>query len=850
MATNTTQTSNKKVAIEYSLVVGAKKNKVERVAPSAKIKLEEVTGRVFYHNLSNGDYEKIFDNLNNSLSNLREEIKEKEEETAEKEAKFDEKVNGEGINELNQNLLFQKLLKTISRSTEPSKVVRILDNKKMVLVDDRYENYVQSVKARPIMVAAILKEVMSTIGSKPKLYSKIEEKEEVKEEEPEEVEVKDSEEARNLRLKKIQNFKFKRFFKDIKSDEIITEIPRTKKIQELKNQPGGKIVSDGEVRRRRIIGDAGTEIEEIEKLESSVGENEQFNRALINRKNKLKDMVKKVGKMNYADKELDELSPNTMIQDFIEEAIHYSEAPSKQEHDRMQKEFDEYYSDPYVQKQIEIQQLQGVLYDNNQPENYNKILENERKADRLLASQLIDEQEDSIKKINQDIINSKEAVVKEEKEKNESAQISEWAKSEALAFLLNNLVLQAVNEVSEKYKENLKTEIEEQKKMKREADALAVIIDFNNLASQAFDEIINSEKGRIANEKFSEKLKEMANSEAIAYSIQNLAAEDYEKMLTKLNEEYDQIKKEYQENINKKIEEDKKRVKREADAQAIIIDFNNNAHDALEEIIASEKKKIQDEEFKKQLTSWANAEANAFLYSNLAKDAHDETIASLKNKYIRELDEENERHREARMLGEKLFQQNLAADAVEQETKAFIEKNKDVIKKSKSNRAIKKGEIAVRKKQAELDGKKEAKRLLNIQQIKERHEGAAEEAQNLFIKDIKLNAELVAKKIINDSKEEVKETPVEEKKQVVVSTNKNGDYSVTDIDNRYLRVYDKSRKIQIDGKRYNNLENNSKSKYGIRDYNDDSMVESLMMQLEELGLGDDSSEEQYMKKVA
>ena len=116
---------------------------------------------------------KIIENFNLEISKFKDQLKEQEEEAVEQEVKFDEKVHGEGINELNQNLLFEKLKRTIKRSTAPEKVISTLEKQKIVLVDDSYYSFKKGEEQeKALMVSSILKEILSIIGSRIKTYSK------------------------------------------------------------------------------------------------------------------------------------------------------------------------------------------------------------------------------------------------------------------------------------------------------------------------------------------------------------------------------------------------------------------------------------------------------------------------------------------------------------------------------------------------------------------------------------------------------------------------------------------------------------------------------------------------------
>ena len=850
MATSTTKAASN-VAIEVSVDVGAKKNKLERQAPPAKLKLEDTTSRVLRHNLISGDYKKIIENFNLEISRFKDQLKEQEEEAVEQEVKFDEKVHGEGINELNQNLLFEKLKRTIKRSTAPEKVISTLEKQKIVLVDDSYYSFKKGEEQeKALMVSSILKEILSIIGSRIKTYSKVEVKEEVVEQEVEAP--KDAEEAKNLRTKKKQNLKWKRYFKDIQVDDSIQELHSIVKPKDKKGHKTSKVLSDGEIRRRKVIGEAGKEIDKINELELSIGENEQFNKALINRKSKLIDMRNNLGKINSKDNDSKLLNndysfgPNTEFQDLLDDFLNVKDAPSKDEHDKKQKEYEDFFNDPFVIEQLQRQQLEGILYEYNQPEFFEKIRENERKADIELVNKSINEQEEDLKKINQNIIDSRNNVLKEENDIKQQEELMQVSKSQAMDLFLRNIALKAVDEVSDKFKEQLAENLEEEKKIRRGAKAQAIILDFNNRAAMAFDEIINIEKGKIANDDFSEKVKDMAHDEAIAYSIQNLAAEDYEIMVKKLDEEYNNILKEYNQKISIKNEEEKQALKRAGKAQAIILDFNNWTKKALEEIIESEKDKLLKDGISEKLKQMGKEEANAFYFQNLASEAHDQSVEYLKNEYLKEKEFQDSLMRDARMTGEKLFQMNLVADAIEQETNKFKEENIKTIRKNNKATIIKRGEDAVRKQKALIAGNNEARRIIAMKQRKELVEGAKEEANNLFVKDLKYNADVFAKSIVESKdSEEVKKDEKESVESKELDNKPNNIYDLTDVNNRYLRVYDDSKKIKIDSERFGNLEMNSKNKYGIS--NDDEMVESLMNQLEELGLGESNEEEHFMK---
>ena len=854
MATETAQQpEKKKVAIEPHFTVDFKKNKADRFAPAAKAKLTEITFRSFRRNLQTGSINKIFDSLNGDLSTLRNDITKKELEEAEREAKFDEQVkNGKGgAAEFNQNLFVLKLNRMIARSTEPSKVIPILKNKNISLNDDKFSTLVQGeTKPRPIMVAALLKEQLSTIGSKPKSYLE----EQVKEKnEDEKTKEEIQEEAKKVRAR---NAKWKKAFKNIKVAEPQPVQQKTQKIKEAPVKEDTKNLTEGEIRRRRVIGEAGNEIEEIEKLELSLGENDQFNRALLNRKNRLIGMMSSLGNVEIKNKTPLEIErQNTEFQDLINEFLNVKEAPTKEEHDIKQKEYEDFYNDPFVQEQLNRQQLEGILYDYNQPEFLEKIMQNEREADRKHVQESIDKQEDTIKEINEEIISTKNRREKEAEENRISEELNNGAKVQAEMLLQNNLAAVATDEVINKYREKFNEELEYRKMLKRGAIAQAEILVSQNLAIQAIDEITNEYRKVYKEEKYRNELLSASKSEAEAYMIQNLAS-------NAVDEVVDSYKQKYLNEI-----EEKSKLKKGAELQAELLVQKDLVNKAVDEVNEEIVRYYKTEKFRDEIKDSVRIQAETLLIQNLAIQAIEEVTNSIKNKYEKELEEKRNIINDARIQANSLAMSNLAAQAVEEVTEKY-EKDSGLYHKRKVKEALEKGEKAVRDNNIRESANFEAKRIQRVIEKNAIKEDAKKTANNLFIKDLKCDAKALAKKMFNKElikageeqannlyREEIKNEAREEARIInnnrlrelgletakSIIANSYDDYSITDIDNRYLRVYSVPKAILVDSNKYRNLEKKSRNKYSNKkDLYMDNMIESLMGQLEELGLGDDS----------
>jgi hypothetical protein len=122
-----------------------------------------------------------------------------------------------------------------------------------------------------------------------------------------------------------------------------------------------------------------------------------------------------------------------------------------------------------------------------------------------------------------------------------------------------------------------------------------------------------------------------------------------------------------------------------------------------------------------------------------------------------------------------------------------------------------------------------------------------EQAELLFIEEIKDEAREEARKI---NHERLREMAAKEA-EAIIAKSKESQYVVTDVNSRYLRVNADSKKIKLGGNRFGTFSANAKTKYNNSTHNSDiDILVSLKDQLSELGLGNDTAEENKMRLAA
>jgi len=855
MATENSETKKDAIIPYYTPVaMGVKKKNIDRLALAAKAKLSKFTYQGLFLNLQDrAKIEARFNSLNSDLSILRNEIIDKENQEAKKDAELDDQTGGVGkggVTEYSQNLFALKLNRIISNAANPDKVIPVFKDNKVAILDNEIKQFeLNGTKPRPLMIAALLNELLSEIGSKPKSYLEAEEK---SQEEQKQI---TQEEKKESKRRSVKNARWRKMaFSDIEEKQaqepVVVKVKAKEAPVEIEVNKG---VSEGEIRRRRVIGEAGSEIEEIEKLEKSLGENEQFSRALANRKSKLTEMMSNLGKIEVKDKEKIELDThNTEFQDLINEFLNVKEPPTKAEHDKKQREYDEYFSDPFVEEQIRRQQTEGILYDYNQQ--WNVIEENQRKLNRMQVEDNISKQVDSIREINEEILNTDIRRKKEEQIEKERQEAIAAARPTAEAILQRNLAADAYKETMDYYTKKFQDELEYKKMLKRSGEAYAEVIYQYQLADKAIKEITAKAEESLRREKFQEEIKKLAKSEAEAFMLNNLTVQAIE-----------EAKASYEKKYQQELEE-LKELKRAGKIQAEMLLQQNLVATAIEEVKESFERNIKNEKFIKEIEPSIKSEANRLFVQNLALTAVDEVVDSVKKNYYKEQEEHKKLLHDANYQAERILVNNLTADAINEATDSYA-KESGLYRKKKLNEALTAGKKAVERKNIIDSAKVEAKRLQRLQNKKMIQEGADEAANNIYVKQLKVDANQVAQKLFKKKladagneqarklfTEQMKEMGREEAKIInlrrlremaadeaqKIAEHMKKKYDITDVNNRYLRLYANSRGLIVN----QSLVDKFRSKYNTNDNKNDTddLIESLMGQLADLNLGEDTHE--------
>ena len=860
MATEVTQSdtnSIKKLAIIPGYNIPFKKNNGERIAPPAKAKYKDVSFQTLKLLLANGKIEQRIAIFNDEIGRFRNGVEQKEYADAEKEAKINEKVGQSKGAEFNENLYYIRLKSIISKATEPSKVIPVLDNNQMVLTDEKSSDtseYAQVAKPKRLMIAALLKEQVGSIGGKVSTYAKKEEKKE---------EAVKEEEAKPVKVRSTKNAKWKKAFKNLAPVEapVVAKTTKTKEVPIIKEDT--RTVSEGEIRRRKLIGEAGEELEKIVKeLGPAIkGENDKFDRALMARQNRLVDIISNCGntKISNYDDEFGFDKQNTLFQDYLDQLYSVKEAPTKEEHDKEQERITHAFTDPFNAEQNKRQLEEGWLYYLNNPDIDQKIKESERIADRAETERRINKQAESIKEVNEEILATKSKKEKEEEERKANEEAKALGRANGEYLFQRNLAAMATDEVMAKYREKFAEQLETLKQLKRSGEAQAEILFQKELAERAISEIVDDVKKKYEQENVRKSLEKAAKSEAEAYMLQNLAVQAVE-----------EVTNFYRTKLLKSIEERNEMVSG-ASIQAEMLYQKDLTLKAIEEVRNEIKTYYQTEAFRKQIAPSVRAQSNALLFQNLAAQAVDEVVSSVKKEYEKEATKKRNLKADANSEANAFYYNNLAATAVEEVTEK-MEKDSGIHHMRKMKDALKKGKAAVTTKGIKDSANVEAKRINRLNNREMIREGAADTANLLYVKGLKYDADVLANKMFNQQLAEagnvqaqelfteamreegrneakiinlnrLREMAQAEASEIVKKSRKI--YDFTDVDSRYLREFRKPKAILVDHNKYTNLGRKAKANYGGNsgDSYMDNMIESLMGQLEELGLGDDSMEE-------
>ena len=819
-AENVKTESNAKVEAKTearAFIINLEKEKIARkpielIGKAAAAKMEKTTAGVFKYNSKSGKIQKKADELNEKMLSTRQEVIKSINQKADAEARLEAKYTSAKISGGNNNILAIKLQQLMSRATDPETINPILESANLEITNFRNEtnaraDQIEETKAKPLNVKVLTKDELAIIGKNYKNYRRQnQEQEEVKQEAVEEDILTKSKKA----IKQAGWLKaFKGVAKKTTGEEHdkskITDIKRELDVQMPMLQDNE--VTNDELRRRKLIGEAGEGIEQINRLEISLGENELINQGLRKKKKDLKGIVKELGKCEIESKDIEVLIPEkTEFQETIDKAMNISEAPTKEEHDRLERELNEYYSDPFHIAQLERQKEEAELYYYNNPEVAKKLSEAERVADRELSAKLRGEAAliDEATLVNNALTSTVE-------QDSEGSMVIKKHDAEIQANMLHekNLVADAVEEVTQGFRQKAEKEIKEQKELHSGARMLAEDLMQKNLVVDAVAEVTQSYINGVNNMKKEEnELHEGAVIQAEDLYQKNLVADAVAEVTQSYKDEY--IK---QENEQREIH---------SGARMLAEDLmqKNLAATAVEEVTESVKKQIEEEK-KAELTQ-----------EEMKRSAE----------------------KEARILHERNTVIDSARKDVEDHREEIVEQ---YAKEQKAFRIIRNAQSLISQRKLKEGAKLQARRIMAKVERANLVDDAQKTAQKIFVNNIKYDADLLAQKIhlsnIKDDAnkqaqllflDDLKNAAEIQAEMMIGKADQQEEqegYVVTSTNARYVReTSEEPKAAKLPNSKFTSLANNSRRKSKKAD--DKAELEGLKGQLVEINFGEEEDE--------
>ncbi len=783
---------------------------IEQSENPARAKLTGFTIKVLKRNKNNGGIDKIVKALNESMIAARKEFVAKETSIAEKEAKMDAKFNEVKVSEGNNNILVLKAKELIKRATDPAVVNPILVDNQVELTNYMLESKGKTEqgtngKAKPLMIQAVLKEQLETIGSKPRSYvttngrvGTVSGALVIEGEEPTaQAQVVEEKPV----VKKRKNAKWKKVFKSV-SDTTEVEEPSVidlKPVVEVPAVDNNGIVSLAEYKRRKTIWEAGRGVNDIVSLNANLGENEQISSALLNRKNKLEKIISDLANVTIPEKGFTPVvEEKPEFQTMIDELLNVKEPMSREEHDELEAEYNRYFSDPFVEEQLRRQQLEGILYEYNNPENYRKIMEAERAADRQLSAKL---QEDANKLV------AEEPAVQQEATQSKTIELKDSdAKVQATMLYEKNLVADAVEEVKNEYVRQIQG-------VRTQAEMLLQ----KQLVEDAIREVVES---------VAKSLKEK-NKDNVDY--QKAGALQAEMIMQKdlVNAAVGEVVESY------------KKLKSDARTQAEMIMQRDLRDAAVEEVVAEYKASVTE---KPEVDYKADAmkEAARLNETNKAIDAAHEEVEKNRDAYaeiFRKKAEERKKKKSVISAAEKRIGQLKIKKLAQAEARRINREQQKEFVIEDAHKTAKK--LFINNIRAYAD---ETARNINLKLLKNAGEV---QAKDLITEAMREEGREEARKINNqrlqamgeeEAKLQFKAIQEEASKSLVV---------YTDVNESYLRELQPPKKVKLGGVRFSSFADNSKKNYSGSEERQSNMIVSLREQLSELGLGSEEPETSY-----
>ena len=154
--------------------------------------------------------------------------------------------------------------------------------------------------------------------------------------------------------------------------------------------------TDTSFKSRIVKAQIGDELNDVRRLLNGIGKNTPFNAGLQERERELLRMLSETAGISLnIEKTTVPEDKKTEMQALIEGQVGYVRPLTEEEYKEKAQDVEEYYSDPFVQQNINDLAMKNILFDMNQPESYEKIaraerFDNERRAEMSSAIELLE----------------------------------------------------------------------------------------------------------------------------------------------------------------------------------------------------------------------------------------------------------------------------------------------------------------------------------------------------------------------------------------------------------------------------------------------------------------------------
>ena len=355
----------------------APRNRLEKKSGiyPVRARMTNLTFSTFVGSIKQGRIPKQSKVLNARLKEIRENIIETATEEAEKSIR--ESVIGTEFKSTTSELDAKKMLEDqkLFDATSVNTISSIFSNNNAVLtesyLDGQKNNTLRTSLPRALRVKGSLSKACRIVGKKtPSYINEIQKRMEVEE----------------------ANSSWKRLFDGVTLiHEPIEEDQNEVKV--IRNAPKK---TDTSFKSRIVKAQIGDELNDVRRLLNGIGKNTPFNAGLQERERELLRMLSETAGISLnIEKTTVPEDKKTEMQALIEGQVGYVRPLTEEEYKEKAQDVEEYYSDPFVQQNINDLAMKNILFDMNQPESYEKIaraerFDNERRAEMSSAIELLE----------------------------------------------------------------------------------------------------------------------------------------------------------------------------------------------------------------------------------------------------------------------------------------------------------------------------------------------------------------------------------------------------------------------------------------------------------------------------